>query len=89
MLASKSPLDVYLDNTSKFSLLKIKSVNCFSSSIYFILLKAALILDESSDTGCIVAFNSLFLIDILEIKPIFPFFFSFHKNELSTFTGLA
>ena len=29
------------------------------------------------------------LIDILEVKPILPFFFSLHKNELSTFTGLA
>ena len=89
LLANKRPLDVYLDNTFKYSSLKIKSVNCFSSSIYLILLKAVLILDESNDTGCIVAFNSLFLIDILEVKPILPFFFSFHKNELSTFTGLA
>ena len=88
MLANKSPLDVYLDNTFKFSSLKIKSIDFFSSSIYLILLRAILILDESSNTGCIVASNFLFLIFIFEVKPILPPFFSFHKNELRTFKGL-
>ena len=61
----------------------------FFSSKYFILLKAILIFEESNEIGCKVAVTSLLSIKTLDVNPILPSFFLFHKNELSALTGFT